>query len=185
MSESDEVVALIDRLIEEHRVLNRDIASLEGVVNDAGAIISFDKAKEIYVPGRVGAKEDLGKLDELLTNIDEGLRAHFGREETGLQTAFEKLGSSEMAKGFHTLVLEHDGLRDRLTEHDKIRNNLFNALKGSDEPDHRAMSRQQWEAMAYDVRAYIMQSRKLVQEHTIREHGLFTSLRELLLTEAK
>lgn len=185
MSESDEVVALIDGIIEEHKIINRDMASLESVVNDADAIISFDKAKEIYVPGRPGAKDDLEKLDKLLDTIDEGLRAHFDREERGLHTAFDKLGTSEMAKAFHTLVLEHNDLRARLSEHENIRNNLFKSLKGSGEPGHGVMTRHQWEATAHDMRAYIMQSRKLLQEHTVSEHGLFTSLRQLLLAEAK
>ncbi len=185
MSESDEVVALIDRLIEEHKIISRDMASLESVVNDAGAIISFDKAKDIYVPGRPGAKDDLEKLDKLLDTIDEGLRAHFDREERGLHTAFDKLGTPETAKAFQTLVLEHNGLRDRLDEHKNIRNNLFRSIKGSGESGQGVMTRQQWEATAYDMRAYIMQSRKLVQEHNLSEHGLFTDLRQLLLTEAK
>ncbi|MEE8418610.1 MAG: hypothetical protein V3S02_00695 [Dehalococcoidales bacterium] len=185
MSESDEVVALIDRLIEEHRIINLDLATLENVVNDAGAILNFEKAKDIFIPGRPGAKDDLESLDKLLDTIDKGLRAHFEREERGLQTAFDKLGTVEMAKGFHTLVQEHDALRDRLSEHEKIKNNLFKSLKRSDEPDHGTMTRQQWEATAHDMRAYILHSRKLVQEHTGREHGLFTGLRELLLAEAK
>ncbi len=185
MSESDEVVALIDRLIEEHKIINRDMASLESVVNDAGAIMSFDKAKDIYLPGRSGAKDDLEKLDKLLDTIDQGLRAHFDREEKGLHTAFDKLGTTETAKAFHTLVLEHNGLRDRLDEHENIRNNLFKSLKGSAEPDHGVLTRQQWEATAHDMRAYMLHSRKLLQEHTLREHGLFTDLRQLLLTEAK
>lgn len=185
MSESDEVVALINRLIEEHKILNLDMASLENVVNDAGAIINFERAKDIYIPGRPGAKDDLKKLDKLLDTIDQGLRAHFDREEKGLNTAFDKLGTPEMAKAFHTLVLEHDGLRDRLSQHQNIKNNLFKSLKGSDEPDHGTMTRQQWEATAHDMRAYIIQSRKLVREHTFREHGLFTGLLELLSTEVK
>ena len=63
---SDEVVALIDKLIEEHRIINQNLESLESVVNDAGAILSFDKARETYMPGRASSREDMEKLDKLL-----------------------------------------------------------------------------------------------------------------------
>jgi predicted nucleic acid-binding Zn-ribbon protein len=181
---SDEVVALIDRLIEEHRIINQNLESLETVVNDAGAILNFEKAKETYMPGRNTSKQDLETMDKLLDSIDEGLRGHFNREEQGLHKAFDTVGTKEMSEAFSTLVKEHDTLRERLSEHGNIRNSLFEALKSPNE-GRGSMTRHQWEAKAHDMRAYIMHSRRMVQEHTVRESKLFHSLKETLLSGAK
>lgn len=181
---SDEVVALIDKLIEEHRIINQNLESLESVVNDAGAILSFDKARETYMPGRASSREDMEKLDKLLDVIDEGLRGHFNREEQGLHQAFDTLGTKDMSEAFHSLVLQHNDLRERLSEHENMRNSLFDALKSSEE-GRSSMTRQQWEAKANDMRAYIIRSRKMVHEHTVSETRLFHSLKETLLSGAK
>ena len=181
---TQEVIALIDRLIEEHKIILQNMDSLESVVNDAGAIISFDKAKEIYMPGRLDSGRDMEKLHDLLDIIDQGLRAHFEREEAGLHAAFEQHGGAEMATTFHSLLMEHDELRNRLTHHKTIRNNLNQSLKEIGESGHTALSRQTWEATANDIRVYIIQSKKLVEEHAGREHRLFTDLRKTLATKA-
>ena len=47
--------------------------SLETVVNDAGAIINFDKAKEVYMPGRLDSRRDMEKLDEELSENRDDL----------------------------------------------------------------------------------------------------------------
>lgn len=182
---SDEIVALIDRLIEEHRVIGQNMESLENITkNDAGAILSFEKAKELYMPGRTNSRKDLEKLDELLKVIDEGLEAHFRREETGLKHAFDTLGTQEMSDGYETLMKEHNQIRERLVEHANIRNSLFEGLQASGEGP-ASMTRQQWEGKANDMRAYIIFSRKMIQDHTYRESQLFRSLKETLLAGAK
>lgn len=181
---SKEVIALIDRLIAEHRVLLQDMDSLVNVVNDAGAILSFNKAREVFMPGRHSVRGDLEKLDELLGNIDTGLRAHFNREETGLHAAFEKSGGTELASAYHSLIKQHDSLRGRLVEHENIRKNLLQSLKELHDPERGSLSRHTWEATAHDIRAYMTQSRKLIQEHTVAEQHVFLDLREKLSGEA-
>ena len=165
-------LALIEQVIEEHKTI---FQRLDQVINDAEALRSFEKAKEVFMPGRLDQKVGLDKLEELVNLVDEGLKAHFDREETAVLATFEEQGDKELASAFHSLLLEHKDLRNRLTH---TKNHVTQLTTGK-------LSRSHWEATAHDMRAHISHTRKLLEAHAGVEQKLLLSLRRSLLGEKK
>lgn len=163
----EEIIALIDKIIAEHRTIFQRLQTLEQAANDAEAIVGLDKAKEAFVPGRFEQKQGLEKLQKLLETIDQGLRAHFDREEGALLSAVKKHADKRLASALHSLLLEHEDLRDRLTR----------SREYADELTSGGLSRHLWEASAHDMRAYINYTRKLFKAHAEMEQELLRTLR--------
>ena len=162
-----EALALIEKIIEEHKVIMQGIRTLERAANDAEAMVGLEKAKETFMPGRFEQEQGLKKLQESLEVIDQGIRAHFNREETGLMDVFEKHGNKEFALALRSLLLEHEDLRNRL-EHAK--KHVAELMGGG-------LSRHVWEASAHDMRAHISHTHKLFAAHAGIEQELFHKLR--------
>ena len=164
---------LIEQIVEEHKTIRLRLQSMEQIVNDAEALQGFEEAQEGFMPGRFDQKAGLDRLEELVNLVDQGLQAHFDREETALLAAFEEQGDRELASAFHSLLLEHEDLRNRLT----YTKNHISQLTGGELPRHH------WEATAYDMRAHITHTRKLLEAHAEVEQELLQSLRRRLLGE--
>jgi hypothetical protein len=165
-----EALTLIEQVIEEHKTI---FQGLDQVINDAEALRSFEKAKEVFMPGRLDQKTGLDKLAEQVNMVDQGLRAHFDREETAVLAAFEEQGDRELASAFHSLILEHKDLRNRLTH---TKNHVSKLTSGE-------VARSHWEATAHDMRAHISHTRKLLEAHAGVEQELLLSLHQKLLRE--
>lgn len=163
----EETLALIEKIVEEHKSIMQGVRSLEQAASDAEAIVGLEKAKETFMPGRLEQEQGLKKLQASLEAIDQGLRAHFNREETGLMNVFEKHGNKELASALRSLLLEHEDLRNRLAHAKK---HVAELMSGG-------LSRQLWEASAHDMRAHISHTRKLLEAHAEIEQELFHRLR--------
>jgi hypothetical protein len=163
-------LALIEQVIEEHKTL---FQKMDQVANDAEALRGFEKAKEVFMPGRLDQKVGLDKLTELINLVDQGLQAHFDREETAVLATFEEQGDRELASAFHSLLLEHKDLRNRLAH---TKNHVSQLTSGE-------LSHFNWEATAHDMRAHISHTRKLLGAHAGVEQELLLSLRKRLLRE--
>jgi iron-sulfur cluster repair protein YtfE (RIC family) len=161
-------LVIVQQVIEEHKAI---FQRLDQVVNDAEALGGVEKAKEAFMPGRPGQQAGLAKLEEMVKLIDTGLRAHFDREETAVLAAFEEEGSREMATAFHSLLSEHEDLKNRLTQ---TKNKISQLINGK-------LSRHQWEANGYDLRAYLSHTRKLLEAHAAIEQELLLSLQHRLI----
>jgi iron-sulfur cluster repair protein YtfE (RIC family) len=170
----EDIVALIDRLIDEHKVIVRDARSLEQVANDASALADLAEARETFVPGRFDQKQSLQKLQESLEAIDQGLQAHFHREETGILTAFEKHGDRKLVTTLNSLLLEHEDLRNRLAH---SREHVAELVDGG-------LARHRWEASANDMRAHISHTLRLLEAHAAIENELFIGMRQHLQGES-
>ena len=168
-----ETAALIDRLIEEHKLIIKDVQSLQNAANDASLLVGLKEARETFVPGRFDQKQSLKKLQELLETIDKGLRAHFNREETLLLAAFEKHGDRKLVTTLKSLLLEHEDLRGRLS-HSKV--HIAELVSGG-------LARHRWEASANDMRAHLSHTRKLLEAHAAIENELLVELRRYLQGE--
>ena len=162
---------IIEKIIEEHKVIGQQALDLEQSANDASALVGLEKSKGDFMPGRFDQKEGLQRLAESLELIDKGLAQHFNREERGLLAAFEKHGDGEMASALHLLLLEHDEFRNRLAHSKK----QVAELTGG------GLSRHEWEATAHDLRAYVSHTRKLLEAHAGNEQELLGKLRARLL----
>ena len=165
-------LALIEQVIEEHKTI---LQRLDQVANDAEALHSFEEAKEAFMPGRFDQKSGLDRLRELVDLVDEGLQAHFNREETALRAAFEEQEDKELSSAFHSLLLEHEDLKNRLTH---TKDHVSKLISGD-------LSRHHWDASAYDMRAHISHTRKLLGAHAEIEQELLRSLRHKLLEQKK
>lgn len=171
----EEILALIEQIIREHKVILRRFQTLDRVANDAEAMIGFEKAKEAFMPGRFGQKQGLQKMQELLDIIDQGLQAHFNREEKTLLPAVKERGEKEFVSALSTLFLEHSNLRSRIARSKKN----INELAGG------RLARHLWEASAHDMRTYISHSRNLLEKHAHSEQEVFATMRDQLRTETK
>lgn len=165
-----EVIALIDRIIEEHQTIFQDFQTLDQIANDAEAAILLDKAKEEFVPGRFESKQGLEELEKLLEETEQGIQGHFKREEGALLNAFEKHGDRKLASALHSLLIEHKNLSDRLAY---SKRDVAKLTSGD-------LSRGIWEATGYDMRAYLSYTRRLFEMHAQMEHELLLALRSEL-----
>ena len=166
----EENTVLIDQLLEEHTAIKQQIQTLEKVGNDVEALAGLDEIKEDFMPGRLDQSQSLKRLQDLLDKISRGLEKHFNREEKGLLAAFEKHGDKELASALRSLLLEHEDLRNRLAYSQKH----VAELSGG------GLSRHLWAASAYDMRAYLSHTRKLIEAHAETEQKLFLKLKRLL-----
>jgi hemerythrin-like domain-containing protein len=167
-----DTLALIEQIIEEHKTIFKRLETLDKVANDAEALRGFERAQESFMPGRFDQQQGLQKLSELVDLVDRGLQAHFDREETALLAAFEEQGDRELASAFNSLLLEHRDLRNRLVH---TRGHISQLTSGE-------LSSHHWGATAYDMRAHISHTRKLLEAHAELEQELLASLRRKLLS---
>jgi hypothetical protein len=165
-----EALALIQRIIEEHRQFIGGFQNLEQLANDSIVMRDLDLSKEAFMPGRLDQKEGLKKLGELLLSISKGLRAHFNREETALPGVVTQYGNKEMASDLRSIFLEHEDLRNRITQAEKH----VAELTGG------GLTRYVWEATAHDMRAHMTHTRKLLEAHAKIEQTLLRGLEKAL-----
>jgi hemerythrin-like domain-containing protein len=167
----EEALALIEKIIEEHKIITQRVRTLEQVANGLEAASALDRAGEGFMPGRSDdQRRGLQNLQESLETTDKGIQAHFNREETALLAAFEKHGGEMLASSLRFLLIEHEELRGRLTRSKKDVAQL--TVGGS--------SREVWEGRAWGVRTYISHTRRLLEAHHRSEQQLLGRLRREL-----
>lgn len=163
-----ETIAIINQIIEEHKVILQQAGDLEQVANDAEAMMTLDKATEVFMPGRLDQYQGFQKLQQLLVRAEEGLKAHFHREETQILAAFQQHGDETLVMALQTLLLEHKDIRNRFDQEKKLMATLTT----------EQLSRNVWEATVHDMRAHITHTRKLLQAHAEIEQELLHTLRK-------
>ncbi len=166
----EEALATIERVIAEHKTIKQGFNNLERVVNDTEAMMSFEEAKEAFMPGRLNQKKGLQELEDTLKEIEDGLQRHFHFEETSLPSVVDRHGDEELKSSLQSIFLEHVDLRNRLA-HSK---------KHAEELVAGDMARHRWEASAHDMRAYISHTRKLLEAHAEIEQELLHKLQSRL-----
>jgi iron-sulfur cluster repair protein YtfE (RIC family) len=163
-----DVISIIDKILEEHRVLLNDAKQLEMITNDAGAMMAMAKSKDVFMPGRLDQVQSLKKFEELRNKVQEGLIAHFNREETYLLEAVLELGDQNIITGLKKLLAEHVVFKSRLEE-----------LKAqTDELINGQISRAMWETKAYDMRAHLSNMHTHLEKHAKDEQVLFNNIRK-------
>ena len=163
-------LAIIERIIAEHKVISKRLGNLERVANDAQAMMGFEQAKEVFMPGRLDQKQGLQELVNTLQMIEDGLHRHFHFEETSLPTVVGRYKDEEFNSSMRSILLEHIDLRNRLAHSKK---HVAELTEGD-------MARHRWEASAHDMRAYISHTRKLLEAHAEIEQELLHRLRSRL-----
>jgi len=77
-------------------------------------------------------------------------------------------------------VISREARGSKLREHDDIRKRLAHSKKEVAELTSGGLSRHVWEARAYDMRAHISHTRKLLEIHAGGEEQMLTALRKQL-----
>ncbi len=162
-------LAIIERIIAEHKVIKGRAQALVQTANDAGAIQGLEKATGAFMPGRLDQKQGLQQLEELLKVTEEGLKKHFYLEGTGLLAVFKEYGDGALVSDFEALLQEHKELIRRFAHAKK---HVVELMGGE-------LSRHVWEASAHDMRAHISHTRRLLDEHARSEQKLLYTLRRL------
>jgi len=163
-------LAIIEKVIAEHKTIRQRFHNLEQVANDAEAVTGFEEAKEAFMPGRLGQKQGLRELEDTLNAIEDGLQRHFHFEEISLPAVVDRHGDEGLKSSLQSIFLEHIDLRSRLAH---SQNHVAELVSGS-------MARHRWEASAHDMRAYISHTRKLLEAHAEIEQELLQELRDRL-----
>jgi iron-sulfur cluster repair protein YtfE (RIC family) len=166
----EDALAIIERIIAEHRTISQRFSNLERVANDAEAMMGFESAKEAFMPGRLNQKKGLSQLQETLNTIEAGLHMHFHFEELYLPPVIDQHGDEELKSSLRALFLEHVDLRGRLAHSKKHAAEL---VEGD-------MARHRWEANAHDMRTYISHTRKLMLAHAEIEQELLHDIKKRL-----
>ena len=168
------ILSLIDTIIEEHKHIAEDASALEQRANDLSSLLALDRATRDFEPASLDrSKRSLQGLRESLERIDRALRAHFDREESALLRAFEEHGGATFAAALRSLLFEHQELKSRI---DKVNLDIAQLISGG-------LYGGVWEGMAYGLRAYINNTRRLLEAHAQSEQELLQRLRKELIAE--
>ncbi len=163
----DNPVALIDEMLEDHATIVKDVEGLEKACSDATALTHLSKADKDFSPGRLDRAEGVKNLQNTIEKCEKGVADHFSREETALLEVFKKHGDDASMSQFHTLLKQHQELKDRFAEATRRAGELVSGdIPGG-----------QWNAAANDLLTFMNRTRKIIEEHASSEHKLFRELR--------
>ena len=165
-----EILALVEQLIAEHKVIKEKFVNLESAMNDARLITDIAHARDSFKPGSPDWVVDLYNVKTVLENISSWLEKHFEREETTLRPAIEVYGDNSILSALNQLLFEHADLRYRM-EHSKKR--VLELISGN-------LEKPLWQATAEDVRSYLDHTNKLIGTHASAENKLFNNLRKAI-----
>jgi hypothetical protein len=166
-----DVIGIIDKIIEEHKILLNQATQFEKITNDAGAMIAMTKSKEVFMPGRLEQSQSLKKFEDLRNKIQEGLSAHFQREETSLLEAILEFGDKNIIITLKKLLSQHWAFRTSLKDLQYESNELINGQ----------LSRALWEPKAYIMRSHIAEMHTRLEQHAKNEQQLFNDVRKQLI----
>ncbi len=168
--EVSDALALIQKIIEEHRIYLAGLQNIEQTANDSMVMKGLEMGKEVFVPGRLDQGQGLHKLSDLMKSVGVGLRAHFNREETALPGVVAQYGNNKMASTLRSILQEHEYLRNRIADAEKL---VAELAAGK-------LTRAVWDATANDMRAHVTHTRKLIETHASSEQVLLHELEKLL-----
>jgi hypothetical protein len=163
-----EPLEIIEKVIQWHKKIREDLHHLDKAANDAEALAVVDKAKELFMPGRLQQHEGLKEFRSSVEATAEGLGRHFDFEEQCLPDLVAGYGDEEIISNWESILLEHKDLRNRLAH----------AGKHAAELIEENLSRHLWEASAHDMRAYITHTHKLLEAHVRIEEDLLYEIRD-------
>lgn len=171
-----EALALIDKIIEEHRIIFGDIRDFTQHTNDVVAMRGLGQAQESFVPGRLeDQKQSLGNWQESLVAVDRGVQAHFHREETALVEAVAEYGDSDLVSVLRHWLAEHKELRERLG---KMKQDVTGLVGDTS-------AQNVWQEKAWGIRVYMTHTGKLFGVHACGEQKMMLKLRNLLHAEVE
>ena len=171
-----EALGLIEKIIEEHRIILGGIRDFSQHTNDMVAIRGLGQAQEDFVPGRLeDQKQSLDSWQESLLAIDSGIQAHFHREETALVVAVAEYGDNDLASALRHWLTDHEDLRERMS---RMKQDVAGLVID-------ASAQEIWQGKAWGIRVYMTHTGKLLKVHAHGEQKMMVKLRNLLEAKAE
>lgn len=167
-----DILDLLDRLIAEHERGGRPSGT--GVASLVIVLEEFDSIHSRFTPGRMDQGQELANIEKIMESVIMFLNQHFDYEENLLLRGIEEHGDPEMMTSFLTLIKEHEYLKTRAR---RVMELIQELRSGK-------LSYQHWNASANDLKAYLHQTRKLLENHAARETELFMEFRKMFLEKA-
>jgi hypothetical protein len=165
-----DILSIIDKILEEHKIILVDTVKLENITNDASALLNITKNKDTFMPGRQNQVQSLMIFEDLHNKIQTGLNNHFNREENGLLEAVLEYGNQQIIDSLKSLLSEHKHFRKSLAEIKSQANELMNGQ----------LSRAMWETKAHEMRTHLMNMHRNLEHHAKNEVVLLNQLRKEL-----
>jgi len=155
---------LINKIIEAHQVIRRDLSVIGKAVSDREAMFSLDKEQYNWTPGQPGDLEQKQKkFEENLNRLDQGLKRHFALEEEHLPPLFGDLLMQGLLSEHHDLLEGVNHAREMI------------ASSRSEAPSReKSLERQS------TVQGIIEGISLRIEDHASREEVIFDMLREAL-----
>ena len=171
-----EAQAIVEQILDEHKQIHADFKNLGQVSGDieAAATLQADKTKDYFVPRSLDDQgRGLTHWKEMLASIDNGLKAHFQKEETALTAAFEREGTPELA----------EALRELMAEHAEINRHVAKLLKDADDIASGGAKIEVWEGRGWGMKYNIEQLQKQIGAHAERERELLGRMKTHLASK--
>lgn len=160
----EENLELIKAVIDQHRAIREHAGSVGAMMSDQDALTALEKARSDWTPGRFEAlSEKRNRLQQLLSQLDEGIHRHFDFEEGALPPL---LGDLLM----RALRLEHTEIEREMGEAGTMITNM--PLEGS--------NREELLARESRIQQRIGVVLQLIEEHATREETILEMIQRAL-----
>ena len=164
-------IAIIHNIIEEHKTKIEKFRDLERSINDIEIAGELDKSLGLFMPGMPDSKPGLIRLHELLESLENWLIAHFNNEEHAFVATLRQQNDDKIISDYMVLLNDHNELKSRVA-HSKVL--VTELIEGE-------FTSYIWQAKAYDMRAYISNTKRLVEAHAAAEEVLLLKLLDELV----
>ena len=167
----EEAVSLIDRIIDEHKLIMHDMQTTENAANDIAALFELYKPVEGSAPQTSSDyRQHMSDLQSSLNTVEELLLHHFAHEEKLLKIASQKGPESAITSALKVLIDEHGEIKRRIH---REKNDIAEIIDGR-------LSDNEVGGKSFMVRAYLRHTMTLIEAHAHTEEELLQSLREEL-----
>jgi len=168
-----ETLALVEQILDEHKQIHGSFEKLGNIGSDAAAAaeLGTEKTKDYFVPKSLDDKgEGHKRWMGLLEAIEDGLKAHFEREETALAAAFKREGTQELADALDKLLAEHKTINEHV---DKLKKNAADVASGGEKIEV-------WEGSGWGMKTNVETLRDEIMAHADRERVLLGKMKDHL-----
>lgn len=157
-------LAIVNRIIEEHHKIRGHTKLVGDSVSDLEALFTLQRARpDLILSSPEALLEKLGKLQQTISFLDEGLKNHFSFEEIYLPPL---LGEVLM----RALALEHQGIRRKINE--------ARATVAETKPER--LDQKELPSQKYRIQQAIEGILQVNEKHIQREETLLNMLKEAL-----
>lgn len=159
---------IIGRILAEHDTILRKSQIILHTSDDASIAAGLTQTESSIAGTASNITQTLHSLQSSIESLAKSLNAHFSFEETGLIFALDKYHNRQLSEAFSGLFLEHESLRNALSDADKAAGLLAAGNATGEDLSLKTQS----------LRQHLIRAVRLLQEHADREQKLLEDLRD-------